>query len=148
MFIDGISRRINEFTGDNSFAEFLATLVDEYISFNYHGQDMLITFSDEEQKLICDLARPLLKNRCVSPNDEDENHEMSLFYKALEVAISAQFLSSSQTMIPFFYTKVSERQTEGRKLGILYHNFSSHFHVLEMGLNISMYDPTLTMRVR
>lgn len=139
-------KRFPDFIGAITLAESLACIIDYYNTETAHGCDMLIIFTENEGRLICDSARPLLKNRRSSMTDI-ENSEELLLYKALEAAISAQLLSSTETMIPFFYVKSVEGNASKKRVGIIYHNFSSSIHIRE-GLDIHLYDPKLIMRIR
>jgi beta-phosphoglucomutase-like phosphatase (HAD superfamily) len=131
----------------DSFAILLMSAIIYYRDFQLSGEDMLITFSDEEEKMICDQSRKLLKNRCAQPNEADENHEKTLFAKALQAMISTIPINSMQTLTLCTYIKSVVRTSESRRIGILYHSFSTHQRVEQLATSVSIYPIELTMKV-
>ncbi len=131
---------------NDSFAVLLMSAIIFYRDFGKIGEEMLITFSDEEEAAICNSARELLSNRCSQPNDPEEVHEKTLFAKALQAMISTIPTSSLETLRLCTYIRSVTGKTQDRRVGILYHSFST-FHRNEKGTSFTISPIEFTMKV-
>ena len=131
---------------NDSFAVLLMSAIIFYRDFGLTGEEMLITFSDEEEKAICDSARGLLSNRCSHPDDLEEVREKTLFAKALQAMISTIPIDSLETLRLCTYIKSVVGKAEGRKTGIVYHSFS-RLHRDEQGASFTITPIELTTRI-
>lgn len=131
---------------NNSFAVLLMSAIIFYRDFGRTGEEMLIIFSNEEEKGICDSAKELLSNRCSQPLESKEAQEKTLFAKALQAMISTIPVNSLDTLRLCTYIKSTGGKTEGRRIGILYHSFST-LHRDEQGTSFTINPIEFTMEI-
>ncbi len=128
VYING--RQVINHEGLNQNYDSFALRLAEAISYcrdqRVTGEEVLITFSEDEEKNICNSSRKLLRNNTSRPNESEEFQEQVLFAKSIQAMISTIPVSSLETLrICNYIHSVGGVSSEGRRVGVIYHSFSS-----------------------